>query len=172
MNKQNEISYDMDLVIDGMGIVLYSDGVVNDIEEGENYFSKEFSTPEQVAKHIKKGDIIGFNTGSSGSYSIKFRSGYPNEEIEQKFPISIRLAINVKGRKLSVIDLFWLMEWSNDCPIEQQLLIDDGIYHLTVSTVRPKSGTWGDNQEIYIHLNKLDEMPELTWTGVPQLFTV
>ncbi|WP_313585311.1 hypothetical protein [Lacrimispora sp.] len=54
MNKQNEINYDMDLVIDGMGIVLYSDGVVSDIEEGENYFSKEFSSPEQVAKHIKR----------------------------------------------------------------------------------------------------------------------
>jgi len=172
MNKQSEINYDMDLVIDGMGIVLYSDGVVNDIEEGENYFIKEFNTPEQVAKHIKKGDIIGFNTGSSGRYCIKFRSGYPNEEIEQKFPISIRLAINVKGGTLSVIDLFWLMEWSDDCPIEQQLSIEDGIYHLTVSTVKPKSGIWGDKQEIYIFLNRLDEMPELTWTGVPQLCTV
>ena len=168
---QNEINQDVDLIIDGMGIVLYSDGVVKDIEEGENYFDKEFSTPEKAAKHINKGDVVGFNTGSGGSYRIKFRSGYPNEEIERGFPISIRLAIDVKGGKLSVIDLFWLMEWSNDCPEEQQLLINDGIYHLTVSTVKPESGIWGDNQVIYIHLNRLNEMPELTWQGVPQLFT-
>lgn len=172
MNKQNDINYDMDLTIDGIGIVLYSDGFTKKIKDGEDFFSKEFSTPEQVTEHIKKGDIIGFNTGSSGSYCIKFRSGYPNEKIEEEFPVSIRLAINVKGGKLSVIDLFWLMEWSHDCPKEQQLLIDDGIYHLTVSTIKPKSGIWGDNQEIYIFLNKLIEMPELTWTGVPQLFTI
>lgn len=168
----NEINQDMDLIIDGMGIVLYSDGVIKDIEEGENYFDKEFSTPEKVAKHINKGDVVGFNTGSGGSYRIKFRSGYPNEEIERGFPISIRLAIDVKGGKLSVIDLFWLMEWSNDCPEEQQLLLNDGIYHLTVSTVKPESGIWGDNQVIYIHLNRLNEMPELTWTGVPLLNTI
>lgn len=172
MNMRNEISCDMDLVIDGMGIVLYSDGAVSDFEEGENYFRKEFSTPEQVAEHIKKGDIIGFNTGSGGSYCIKFRPGYPDEQIEQEFQISIRLAIQVKGGTLSVIDLFWLMEWSSECPPEQQLIIDDGIYHVTVSTAKPKSGIWGDNQVIYIHLNKLDQMPELTWTGIPHLFTV
>ena len=27
-----------------------------------------------------------------------------------------------------------------------------------------------DQQTIYVYLNKLDEMPELTWEGVPQLF--
>ncbi|MEO3946406.1 hypothetical protein [Gorillibacterium sp. CAU 1737] len=172
MKKQNEISHDMDLVIDGMGIVLYSDGAVQDIEEGEDYYSKEFSSPEQVAKHIKKGDVIGFNTGSSGSYSLKFRSGYPSEAIEREYPISIRLAIVVQGGKLSVIDLFWLMEWSNDIPIEQQLLLEDGIYHVTISTGMPESGTWGDHQQIYLFLNRLLEMPELTWTGVPQLFSV
>jgi hypothetical protein len=55
MDKQSEIFYDMNLIIDGMGIVLYSDGAVSDIEEGENYFNREFSTPEQVARHIKRG---------------------------------------------------------------------------------------------------------------------
>jgi hypothetical protein len=81
------------------------------------------------------------------------------------------LAINVVGGKLSVVDLFWLMDWSKDCPVEQQLSIEDAVYHLTISTAKPKSGIWGDNQEIYIHLNRLEEMPELTWPGVPQLCT-
>lgn len=170
MNEQKEINYDMELVIDGMGIVLYSEGAVSHIEEGEDYFSKEFSTPEQVAKHIKKGDIIGFNTGSGGTYRIKLRTGYPSEDINQEFPISIRLAMDVKGGKLSIIDLFWLMEWSNECPTDQQIAIEDGIYHLTVSTAKPASGIWGDKQEIYIYFNRLEEMPELTWTGVPPLY--
>ena len=168
---RNELSHDVDLMIDGMGMVLYSDGAVIHIAEGENYFQKEFSTPEQVAEHLKKGDIIGFNTGSAGSYGVKFRSGYPNEQMEQDFPISIRLALQVKGGALSIIDLFWLMEWSKECPSEQQLNLEDGIYHVTVSTAKPMSGIWGDNQEVYIYLNKLDEMPTLTWAGIPQLFT-
>ena len=94
------------------------------------------------------------------------------EEIDKKYPISIRLALDVKGGKISIIDLFWLMEWSKECPTTQQIPVDDGIYHVTVSTTKPKSGIWGDNQEIYIFLSKINEMPKLTWSGVPQLFTI
>lgn len=171
MNQKN-IDYDVEVVIDGMGFVLYSEGVVKNIMEGEDFFNREYATPEQVASHIKKGDIVGFNTGSGGKFNIKFRTGYPSIEIDEKYPISIRLAIDVKGGKLSIIDLFWLMEWSSDCPAEQQIDIEDGVYHMTISTARPKSNIWGDDQDIYIYLNKIEKMPELTWTGVPELFVL
>lgn len=171
MNQKN-IDYDVEVVIDGMGFVLYSEGVVKNIREGEDFFNREYATPEQVASHIKKGDIVGFNTGSGGKFNIKFRTGYPSIEIDEKYPISIRLAIDVKGGKLSIIDLFWLMEWSSDCPAEQQIDIEDGVYHMTISTARPKSNIWGDDQDIYIYLNKIEKMPELTWTGVPELFVL
>jgi hypothetical protein len=36
---RNELSLDMDLMIDGMGMVLYSNGAVGEIEEGEGYRS-------------------------------------------------------------------------------------------------------------------------------------
>ena len=172
MIEKKEINYDLELTIDGMGFVLYSDGAVEGIEEGYNYFENEFATPSQVAMHIRKGDIVGVNTGGGGKYIIKFRTGYPNEETDEKYPVSIRLAIDVKGGKISIIDLFWLMEWSKECPAKQQIPVADGVYHVTVSTVKPKSGIWGDNQEIYIFLNRIKEMPKLTWSGVPQLFTM
>ena len=108
--------YDFKLNIDGMGIVLYSDEAVKHIKQGENYFAKEYATPEQVAMHIQKGDIVGFSTGSSGEYNIKTRTGYPDKETEEQYPISIRLAIDIKGGSLSIIDLFWLMDWDADCP--------------------------------------------------------
>lgn len=161
---------DIDLTIDGMGIVFYSEGSIETIEEGEDYFHKEYDNPQQVAAHLQKGDMVGFCTGSGGNYLLKFRSGYPTLEIEQEFPIAIRLAIDVKGGKLSMIDLFWLLEWSKECPPGQQFEIEDGIYHMTVLTAKPSSGLWGDNQIIYIYFNKLDSMPKLTWTGVPLLF--
>ena len=170
--EQKNLNYDVEICIYGMGLVIYSEGAVKDFKEGEDFFSKEFATPEQVAYHIKKGDMVGFNTGSSGIYNVKFRSGYPNTEIDENYPVSIRLAIKVEGGKISIIDLFWLMEWSSDCPPEQQIAVEDGVYHLTISTAKPQSGIWGDHQDIYIFLNKVEEMPELTWKGVPELFVL
>jgi hypothetical protein len=161
---------DMPLTIDGVGIVLYSDGAVRDIPEGEDYLSKEYSQPSQVAEHIHKGDVVGFCTGSPGDYVLRFRSGYPDPEQDEQYPISARLAIAVDGGRLSAIDLYWLMEWSSDFPSEQQLEIEDGIYHITLLTRAPDSGIHGDNQEIYVFLNRLEAMPDLAWEGVPQLF--
>lgn len=170
--KNNIINYDVEIQIEGMGFVIYSKGAVLDIKEGDDYFDKEFATPEQVASHIRKGDIVGFNTGSGGTYNIKFRTGYPSKIVDEQYPISIRLAIDVKGGEISIIDLFWLLDWSSECPAEQRIAVDDGIYHLTILTAKPQSNIWGDHQDIYIYLNKLETMPELTWTGVPALFTL
>ena len=69
-----------------------------------------------------------------------------------------------------MIDLFWLSEWSGECPPEQILSIKPGYYHITLCTKRPDSGIWGDDQVIYVYLNRLDAMPELAWRGVPLLF--
>ena len=51
---------DLHLLIDGMGIVFYSPETNKSISEGCNFFEVEYSKPEDVAKHIKKGDIVGF----------------------------------------------------------------------------------------------------------------
>lgn len=165
-----KINFDINLSIDGMGIVFYSDGAVKNIAEGEDFFENEYSDPDKVAKHIKKGDIVGFCTGSSGDYILKFRDGYPSDEIDEQYPISIRLAIVIDGGRLCMIDLFWLMEWDSECPEDQQIELENGIYHITLNTKLPESGIYGDDQEIYVYLNKVDEMPELMWQGVPQLF--
>lgn len=166
----NIIEKNVKIDIDGMGLVLYSSEAMKYVCEGENFFQREFSTPLKVAEHIRKGDIVGFNTGTSGSFNIKIREGYPNNAIDEQFPVSIRLAIEVKGNKVSIVDLFWLMDWCDEVPEEQQVWVEEGIYHLTILTRRPISGIWGDNQDIYIFMNRLDEMPKLNWSGVPQLF--
>jgi hypothetical protein len=166
------LNIDMPIVIDGMGIVFYSDKATEHIKEGEDYLSTKYSKPEQVAEHIRRGDIVGFCTGSSGDYMLKFRSGYPNTNLMEQYPVSARLAIVVDGGKISVIDLFWLMDWSTECPSEQQIEIEDGIYHITLLTKIPETEIWGDNQIIYVYLNRLDKMPELSWQGVPQLYQV
>lgn len=160
---------DIQLMIDGMGIVFYSPKTNKNISEGCNFLDQEYSKPEDVAKHIKKGDVVGFCTGSSGDYTLKFREGYPDEKMLEEYPVVIRLGIDIQDETLCVIDLFWLSEWSAECPLEQTIPIDSGYYHITLCTRKPDSGIWGSKQTILVYLNKLDSMPELTWSGVPQL---
>ncbi|MBT9774991.1 hypothetical protein GPL15_00520 [Clostridium sp. MCC353] len=166
----NTINQDITLDIDGMGIVLYSPGAVKDIPISYNFLMQEFNRPEDIGKHIRKGDVTAFCTGSPGRYCLKFRDGYPGLQMSEDYPIAIRLGIQVSGGKIHIIDLFWLMDFDPQCPQEQTLDIADGYYHITALTKKPVSGRWGDNQIIYIYLNELPEMPELTWNGAPMLF--
>ena len=163
------IDYDFNLTTDGAGIVLYSDNAIT-FEEGEDFFSKEFSTPDKVAEHLAKGDIIGFNTGSSGDFVIKIRNGYPSEKMLAEYPIAIRLAIEVKGGRVNIMDVLWLSEWSDTVPEEQSFMIEDGFYHVTVMTKKPDTGIWGDDQEIFMFFEEIEGMPTMAWKGVPQLF--
>lgn len=52
------------LSIDGMGIVLFSAKVMEQVATGSDFLTEEFTRPEQVGAHIRKGDITGFCTGS------------------------------------------------------------------------------------------------------------
>lgn len=155
--------------IDGMGLIICSAHTAKSISEGEDYLNNEYAAPEQVDKHIRQGDMVGFCTGSGGDYNCRFLSGYPTDDVCHNYPTMIRLAIRVKGGQIQIRDLFDLAEWSQVCPEEQTIDISDGIYHLTVCTARPKSGIIGDNQEILIYLNQLDDMPLIVHNGVPQL---
>lgn len=164
------IEKEIHLMIDGMGIVFYSPETNKNIPEGCDFFNEEYKNPEDVARHIKKGDVVGFCTGSSGTFTLKFKDGYPTENLLAEYPVAIRLGIDIQDTKLCVIDLFWLTEWSAECPSEQTVPIEPGYYHITLCTKKPDSGIWGDKQTIYVYLNKLDSMPELMWSGVPMLF--
>ena len=165
------VEKDIYLDTEGMGIVMYSPKTVQGIPEGYDYLSNEYSDPGQVAGHLKKGDMVGFCTGSGGSYTLKIREGYPADEMNESYPVSIRLGIEIQDKKMCFIDLFWLMEWYDDCPAEQSIELENGYYHITLLTAKPSSGIWGDDQIIYVYLQKLPAMPELSWQGVPELFT-
>ena len=165
------IEKDMDLIIDGMGIVFFSPETNKEIPEGIDFFSTEYQNPEDVAAHLKKGDVVGFCTGTGGDFTLKFREGYPSEELCSDYPVVIRLGIELKDGKLCAVDLFNLMDWTTECLDEQTILVEPGFYHLTLCTRKPDSGIWGDYQTIYVYMNKLNEMPQLAWNGVPYLCT-
>ena len=155
------------LDISGLGIIMYSDFAVAHIAEGEDYFSSKYQTPQQVVKHIYEGTIVGFCTSSPGQFILKFRSGYPNEADLNSFEFRLRLAIEVIDGKICIRDLYDLMNWRVKCPENQYVKIENGFYHITLCGNIPETKVLGDNQEIYVYLNKLESMPELRYAGVP-----
>ena len=140
------------LSIDGMGIVLFSAEVMKSVIPGSDFLAQEFTVPEQVGAHIRKGDITAFCTGTGGDFTLWFRSGYPDSNAEKEFPVMIRLALEVRGGSLQFCDLFWLSNWNTDFPQDQILSLPDGYYHITACTKRPESGYWGDDQIICLYL--------------------
>lgn len=114
------------LDIDGMGIVFFSAETMKDVIPDTDFLTSEFTSPQQIANHIKKGDITAFCTGSSGSFDIHFFKGYPSIDTLEKFPVSIRLALDVQGGSIQFCDLFWLSKWNTDFPQDQIIALPDG----------------------------------------------
>ena len=86
-------------------------------------------------------------------------------------------------KPLNVVDLYDLMDWQNDCPKEQQIEVEPGFYHLTFSGEQPKFAVkekLSDEEYdelldkpsiIYIHINRLETVPESKWKGgVPFMY--
>ena len=59
------------------------------------------------------------------------------------------------------------MDWNAECPNNQFVEVENGFYHITLCSNIPESEVLGDNQEIFVYLNKLDTMPKLKYAGVP-----
>ena len=161
---EKEITLD----VSGMGIIIFSEYAVEHIKEGEDYFSTNYQTGEQVLNHVYQGTIVGFCTSSPGTYILKVKEGYPEESILTKADYKLRLGIQIKGSKVHFKDLFALMDWMEGFyPEENSVEIEDGYYHITLHGNKTCSGILGDNQVIYVYFNKLNSMPELKYNGVP-----
>ena len=165
----NKLNIDIRISIDGLGIVLHSGGVAKSIPENFNYLKNEYWESEKVGEHVRKGDMVGFCTGSSGNYILKFREGNPDAKIELEYPIAIALGIHVDDGKIYIRDLYDLLEWHSKCDEKLQINVENGYYHIILQTQVPESGILGDNQIIYVYLTKTEKMPLLMWKGVPQL---
>ncbi len=70
----------MRLEISGIGIVFHSPRFAEHISEEEDYLESNYTTEEQVQSHIQKGTIVGFGTGTSGTFVLRFHTGYPDRQ--------------------------------------------------------------------------------------------
>jgi hypothetical protein len=160
---------EMTLDIAGLGIVFHSPIFAENIPEGANYLASNYTTEEQVQSHIQKGTIAGFGTGSPGTFLLKFHSGYPDEAFLQRCEFKLRLGLHCSGGVVCFRDLYELMDWHADCPPHRMLRLEDGFYHVTLCSNLPPSGILGDDQEVFVYLQKLAEFPKLAKQGIPTL---
>jgi len=157
------------LEIQGLGIIFYSPFAAARVKEGEDYLSSHYSNAEDVGPHIRSGTIVGFGTGSPGTFVLRFFAGYPEPETVASLEFKLRLGIEIRDGTLCVRDLYDLLQWTGACPPEQTLSLDDGFYHVTLCGAVPASGILGDNQTILVYLNHLPAMPALKVDGIPTL---
>jgi hypothetical protein len=159
----------MTLDVSGLGSVFHCPQAARHIMEGWDYLASNYTTEEQVQSHIQEGSIVGFATGSPGTFILKFHTGYPDEEYLQKCDFKLRLGLECRGGLVCFRDLYELMDWRADCPLDRRLELEDGYYHVTLCSNRPDSGVLGDSQEIEFYLQRLPEFPKLAREGVPTL---
>lgn len=131
---------EIDLELRGLGVILYSPPAVAHIPDGSDYLREHFWEPDDVARHVMDCQLTAFCTGSPGSYRLRFFDGRPDESVVQAVAFKLRLGLQVVGGAICVRDLYDLMQWSAECPPEQQIAIPDGWYRLTVVSSPPPAG--------------------------------
>jgi hypothetical protein len=157
------------LDIAGLGVVFHSPIFAEHIPEGGNYLASNYTTEQDVQSHIQKGTIVCFGTGTPGTFILTFHSGYPEEGFLQSCEFKLRLGLHCSGGVVCFRDLYELLDWRAECPADRTLELDDGFYHITLCSNAPPSGVLGDNQEVFVYLQKLPEFPKLAKQGNPSL---
>lgn len=157
------------LAIEGLGIIVYSPAQASHIPEGEDYLQTHYSSGPQVQEHVQAGSIVGFGTGSPGTFRVRVFARKPTDEELDACEFKLRLGVRVSDGVVCFRDLYDLLEWHSECPSHQQVRIASGVYELTLTTNLPASGLLGDDQLISAYFLLQDRMPVLETQGVPVL---
>lgn len=157
------------LEIAGLGIIFYSPHAVKHIQEGAKYLMENYNKPEDVLKHIYDGSIVGFCTGSPGTYIINIFQD-SDLDIDLLNPdYAVKLCLQVTENIVYIRDLYVLMRWENADDSDLSIYMEDGFYEVIVCTWLPESGIRGCDQQINMYFNKKHSLPKLWYAGVPFL---
>jgi hypothetical protein len=159
----------IDIQIAGLGLILYSPWAAKHIMPSSDYLTPRFWSPGDVARHVNAYTITCVCTGSPGDFRLHFHTGRLNDTALHSAAFRVRLGVLVRETTLCVRDLYDLLEWNPATPSAQLLSLEDGYYRITAYTSRPPSGVFGDHQDVYFHLQRLEEPPNVFHDGVPQL---
>ena len=161
---------DIELEVTGMGMILYSDHAVAELEEGEDFFSNSYSTVGDVLKEVNSGGIVGICLETPGQYIIKVREGFPSDELADNSKFKLRLSIEVdENNRIYVRNLDDLSNWEKACSSSQIVDVEKGYYTVLMSSNMPNIGYFGDEQVIYMYLEKDEVFVTPHFKGVPNL---
>jgi hypothetical protein len=163
MLKEVEIS------IAGLGIIIYSPFAVEHIAKGEDYLTRRFWQPSDVATHVNSCTLTAFATGTAGDFRLVLYNESLDENAFAKAEFKVELGLEVRGGEVCLRDLYELMDWVKECPEDQKIKVEDGYHLLKVYSSRPVSGVLGDKQKVWLHFRKVVAKPELHFKGVPHL---
>lgn len=155
--------------IAGLGFIIYSDYAVEKFEEGEDYLEDFFLDGDNVVESINKGEIIGIATGSSGECVFKFLDGEPDGEYWAGHDFSFQVPINVKGGRIIIRDLYDMLEWTSEVPMEQTLEVEDGLYSIIVVGSLQNLGNCIRTKDINLYLVRDEDAFLAQWKSIPRL---
>ncbi len=150
----------------GLGFILFSEGAVANIEDGEDYLGEHFWDGENVVKSVNEGKIVGVNS-QPGDFTFEFREGGSTPEEWGSYDIVMPLSIEIKGGKLFLDDLYALLDWESENEYRLELELEDGLYSILLLSNIPESEILGDNQEVIMYIEKDDEALMLEWHNIP-----
>ncbi len=160
---------EVDIILEGLGFILYSPINIPSIESGENFLSSRYRVADQVEPFVQAGSLVGFETGTPGKFLLRFVLGEIDAAIYSESDMRLTLGLVVVGGYFYVRDLYDLIYWEPDCWDEQRVDVDDGMYTLMVCSRTPISGVLGDNQIITVFMRRTDQLPDLSNVGIPSL---
>ncbi len=161
---------DINLEVTGMGMILYSDHAVVKIKKGDNFFADSYSTVEDVLKEVNSGKIVGICLETPGQYIIKVREGFPSDELIDNSKFKLRLSIEVdEQNRIYVRNLDDLSDWEAACDSSQIVDVEKGYYTVLLLSNMPNIGYFGDEQEIYMYLERDDVFITPHFKGIPNL---
>ncbi|MBI1249709.1 hypothetical protein GC197_17935 [bacterium] len=152
----------------GLGIIFYSPASVAHIQKGDDYFGRYYMDAADVERHVKEGTIVGFCTGTSGTFELRIHRDL-SDMSDESSEFQLRLGLVCQGGRVCFRDLDDLVDWETECPESQQLLLRDGIYEVTLRSNTPASGKLGDHQAIDVFFQQVETLPRLKVRGAPYL---
>lgn len=161
---------DIVLELESMGFIIFSKYAVAKIEKGEDFLSTHYWKPEDVAKEVNSGGILGVCVGGPGTYIIKVREGMPCDELRDNTKLKRRLSIKVSDEHVYLEDLYSLACWMDtyaQYDEERSIKIDNGYYTILMAGNIPNTGLRGDNQIIYMYFIRDADFKETQYQGVP-----
>ncbi len=156
----------VELASPGLQILLYSPFVAVELEDGGMY-AKHFPDGKDLVDYMNECRFAALAMRWPGrDYWLHFSTTMDHSVIARASD-HVRLGIQVADQQLCVRGSDDLHGWRRECPNEQLVTVEDGIYDVTACMV-PYNGD--GPLRIYLHLAPAVAMPELGYGRVPELF--